>query len=58
MRSSPPSHIFDKNPVYDDDWIYDESKCHNCNQAISEHDTKQAVECAKQIIRRGVKVAS
>jgi len=56
--SSLPPNIFDKKPVYDDDWIYDESKCDNCNQAISEHDTKQAVECAKLIIRRGVKVAS
>ncbi len=56
--SSLPPNIFDKKPVYDDDWIYDESKCDNCNQAISEHDTKQAVECAKLIIRRGVKVES
>ena len=53
--SNPSPIFFDKKPVYDDDWIYDESKCDNCNQAISEHDTKQAVECAKLIIRKGVK---
>ena len=44
-----PKPLFDKKPVYDDDWIYDPTECKNCKKPISDHNSKEAFECAVAI---------
>jgi len=45
------NHIFDKKPIYDDDWIYDDEPCPICKQPMSEHGLDKAVDCALKITK-------
>jgi hypothetical protein len=50
---SSPNPLFDKKPIYDDDWIYDNEKCKVCKLAFSEHNSNQALKCAFAIVKGG-----
>jgi len=52
MKSSNPP-FFDKKPVYDDDWIYDETICKICGNTVSDHTSGEAVDCALKITKGG-----
>lgn len=52
MKSSP-NPIFDKKPLYDDEWIYDSEECKNCKKLISEHNSAEAFDCALAISKGG-----
>ncbi len=41
----------EQSPLYDDEMIYDKTVCKICNNAISEHSSSMAVDCALAIIK-------
>lgn len=54
MKSNP-NRIFDRTPLYDDEWIYDPEECKNCKKPIAEHNSTEAIECALSITKGGLR---